>query len=136
MLTRSYGDVDGRFKDGGSVMLMKGEKPRTPYPWRKYSACPHCGSMGKWSQSAEMGHCSACGTWVPREGRAPWRQEPDYPYKTHKNPPKEIVCIACGETFKPHAHGSKTPDRCEICRDRYHGKNKRERYRREREAQK
>jgi len=133
MLTRSYGEVDGRFKDGGSVLLMPGESPRTPYPWAAYSSCPHCGSIGRWEQNEEMGHCAACGTWIPREGRVPWRPDGAYKVKRHLRPPTIIVCCDCGEEFETYCH-TKMPVRCEKCRMRKRREDERDKQRKIREG--
>ena len=117
MLTRSYGDVDGRFKDGGSVLLMKGEQPRAPYPWRKYSACPQCGSKGLWEQNDTCGHCLKCSTWIWRDPPAPWSKSHESAAQAGKTSlllPREYICEHCLEIFMSR---SKNPDAVKYCPD-------------------
>ena len=114
----------------GGHELMPGEKARTPYPWRKYSACPHCGSKGQWEQNDTTGHCLKCSTWLFRDGRAPWSRDNNKTLcRKYKNKRTAVCCEPdCNETFKTASSHVNLP--CPKCRDRIRKANN-SRYRKE-----
>lgn len=117
MLTRSYGDVYGRFKDGTSIMLMPGEKARTPYPWPDDDQCPHCGSKGYFERNEAEGvaHCLACGTWCFREILVGHDRNLPFPYRPRKAA-REAICPECNRSFRTESLHSDV--RCPACRDK------------------
>lgn len=123
MLERVYGSIPGRRNDGVSILLMPGERPREPYPWAEYKACPHCGSVGFWGQDNDVGHCTLCGTWVWREMGVPWSRDTMPLYcgrrmnsKAYNRTKRTVTCSTpdCKNTIKTRSY---RPDiYCPDCR--------------------
>ena len=113
MLDRVYGDIPGRKNDGVSVLLMPGEKPRHPYPWKQYDSCPHCGSIGLWEQNDQVGHCLKCSTWIWREMGVPWNRDTMPLYcgrkshsKTYNRARRTVTCSTpgCENTIRTRSY--------------------------------
>jgi hypothetical protein len=123
MLDRVYGPIPGRRNDGVSILLMPGERPREPYPWKEYKACPHCGSVGLWEQNHDTGHCTLCGTWIWREMGVPWSRDTMPLYcgrkttsKVYNRTKRTVICSTpdCKNTIKTRSY---RPDiYCPDCR--------------------
>lgn len=120
MLTRSYGDVYGRFKDGTSIMLMPGEKPRTPYKFPPDHTCPKCGKFC-WSRvSKDEFSCFWCGTFIIAEPATEFRRDSTPLHSgrvkqgAYEREARTVVCPDCGETFVTKSYSPLV--RCEECR--------------------
>ncbi len=119
MLDRVYGSIPGRRNDGVSILLMPGERPRTPYPWKEYKACPHCGSVGFWEQNQKVGHCVKCCTWIFNIDTRPIKIEVaalPSPRERYAGP-LVVKCVDCGTMFETwnKSTGKNATVRCPVC---------------------
>lgn len=119
MLSRAYGSIPGRHNDGVSIMLMPGERPREPYPWKEYKACPHCGSVGFWEQNRKVGHCTKCSTWTFHIDTSPVKIEVaamPSPRERYAGP-LVVKCVDCGTPFETwnKSTGKNATVRCPEC---------------------
>lgn len=118
MLSRSYGDVEGRFKDGVSILLLPWEKPRERYRFpAPGSPCPHCGKRAGFIHTANYFECP-CGTILHNEEPVPWRRD-NNKILCHKHPRRReitVTCQRCGKEFGTHNHNGMVKF-CPDCRD-------------------
>lgn len=133
MLTRSYGDVYGRFKDGTSIMLMPGEKPRTPYRYEDVTdRCPHCGARTGYVHTASYFGCRYCGTHLYAEIIPEMPMPLDCVREVEfvqagGNPLVDAVCEKCGAEYRTVAR--KPARLCNRCRQAGYRRKHREKIR-------
>lgn len=138
MLDRVYGNtLPDRFKDGTSILLLPGEKPRERYPFPALgSPCPHCGKRAGFIHTANYFECW-CGTVLWNEEPIPWQRESNARL-VHKPPKRReitMTCQRCGKGFPTNNHNGMVKW-CPECRDDIRREKENARLRARREAKK